>query len=119
MTKLVFPEIFEEFKVPESEFINDPLKKKRELTDDEIYVESMQLIQMKMPRIHKLIELTWGDKKEFDTWIDKIWLDDRGDRQGFPADVMSALHKLHTIHIKRFGTVIKKNDIWTANRKFF
>ena len=117
MSKLVFPELFEELKVPESEYINDPLKKKPELTEDEIYVESMAIIQAQMPRIHKLIELLWGDKKEFDTWIDKIWLDDRGNREGFPPKVMSALHKLHNIHIKKFGTVLKKNDVWTANRK--
>ncbi len=115
---LKFPELLEELKVPDSEFIGDSLKKK-ELTEDEIVTESMAVVEVAMPRIHKLITLMWGHPKDFDPWIDKIWLDDRGDREGFPPLVMSALHKLHDIHIKRFGTVLKKTDVWVANRKIF
>ena len=118
MSKLVFPEILEELRVPEHEFIGDAEKnKKRNLTDDEIIVEAMSLIETNMPRIHKLITLMWGHPKDFDPWIEGVWLDDRGGRQGFPPVIMSALNKLHTIHVKRFGTIPKKDDPWTANRK--
>lgn len=118
MTWTPFPEILEELKVPEHEFIGDAeKKKKRNLTDDEIYDESMKLVELDMPRIHKLILLMWGHPNDFDKWFNSIWLDDRGDRQGFPPFVMAALTKLHDIHVKRFGAMEVKQCVWTANRK--
>lgn len=111
MTKIDFPVI--DLNVPEEE-------KPKELTEDEVLEEAKKLIASQMPRIHKMIELMWGYPKEFDDWIEKMWLDDRGDRQGFPPPVMSALTKIHNIHIKRFGTITKKgDDVWCSNQKLY
>lgn len=113
---LKFPEILEELKVPESEFIDHSTKKKI-WTEEEIFVESMVTLQTEMPRIHKLMTLMWGHPKDFDPWIETLWLDDRGDRQGFSPKVMLALHKLHDLHVKKFGTITKNHDAWVVNRK--
>lgn len=110
-----FPKLFEELNLPELEGVVD--SKKPALTDDEIYTNSLVVLEEQMPRIHKMVLLSWGYPKDFDNWINSIWLDDRGNRQGFPVEVMRALHHLHSLHIKKFGSSDKHQDIWTENNK--
>ena len=62
-------------------------------------------------RIAKAITTLWGDKA-CDQYFDKLIVDDRGNRQGFPREVLSAIMKLSVEHNKQFGT--NSNDIWTS-----
>ncbi|HXC38250.1 MAG TPA: hypothetical protein VN667_04835 [Burkholderiales bacterium] len=59
-------------------------------------------IQKFSPRIAKAIELMWGNP-ELETYFDKLIVDDRGGRAGFPRPVMDALLKLYNDHTKRFN----------------
>ena len=62
-------------------------------------------------RIANAIATLWGDKA-CDPYLDKLIMDDRGNRQGFPQDVLSAIMKLAVEHHKKFGDT--QNDIWTS-----
>lgn len=62
-------------------------------------------------RISKAIATLWGDKA-CDDYLDKLVVDDRGNRQGFPKDVCSAIMKLSVEHSKKFQR--NSNDIWTS-----
>ena len=62
-------------------------------------------------RIAKAIATLWGDKA-CDEYLDKLVMDDRGNRQGFPKEVLSALMKLSVTHHQKFAH--KSNDIWTS-----
>ena len=62
-------------------------------------------------RIAKAITTLWGDKA-CDEYLDKLIVDDRGNRQGFPRDVLSAVMKLSVEHDKQFGS--NSSDVWTS-----
>ena len=51
-------------------------------------------IEKQFPRIARSITLLWG-YPEFLQYVDKLCLDDRGDRQGFPREVVEELLFLH------------------------
>jgi hypothetical protein len=53
------------------------------------------------PRIAAAIELMWGNR-ELDGYMTKLILADRGDRAGFPKEVLAALLKLHNQHAAQF-----------------
>jgi len=54
-------------------------------------------LEEQFPRIADAIVLLWGNP-EMDTYFNKITLDERGDREGFPSEVMSDLLMLATLH---------------------
>jgi hypothetical protein len=54
-------------------------------------------LEEKFPRIVESIVLMWGHE-ELDTFFAKLAVDDRGDRQGFPPEVMSDIMFLATLH---------------------
>lgn len=54
------------------------------------------------PRIAAAIELMWGNR-ELDGYLHRLIMADRGDRAGFPMDVLAALLKLHNQHSARFN----------------
>jgi hypothetical protein len=58
---------------------------------------SKTTLEERFPRIVDSIVLMWGNK-EMDTFFQKIMMDDRGDRQGFPPEVMSDLMFLSQLH---------------------
>ncbi|MDP2639962.1 MAG: hypothetical protein Q8Q16_04740 [Betaproteobacteria bacterium] len=68
------------------------------------------VIQRLFPRIAKAIELMWGNP-ELDDYLHKLILDQRGDRVGFPAEVLGALLKLHNQHTARFKFQ-RPEDAW-------
>lgn len=53
-------------------------------------------------RISDAIEFLWGNKECAD-YFQKLIIDDRGDRAGFPREALLALLKLHNIHTKQFN----------------
>ncbi len=59
------------------------------------------LEQRDFKRISDSIRFLWGNR-EFEDYMNKLIIDDRGDRAGFPPDVLGALLKLHRIHNAEF-----------------
>jgi hypothetical protein len=54
-------------------------------------------LEEKFARIVTQITLMWG-YPEMDTFFNKLWIDDRGDRAGFPKAVMEDLMFLASLH---------------------
>jgi hypothetical protein len=54
-------------------------------------------LEEKFARIVTQITLMWG-YPEMDTYFNKLWIDDRGDRAGFPKAVMEDLMFLASLH---------------------
>lgn len=59
------------------------------------------VVRRQFPRIASAVELMWGDRA-LDGYLQKLILSDRGDRDGFPKDVLAALLKLYDQHNDRF-----------------
>jgi len=70
-------------------------------------------VKQTYPRIAAAIELMWGSK-ELEVYLDRLILDDRGGRAGFPPQVMEALLKLHKQHTLRFKFA-RTADIWSQD----
>ena len=49
---------------------------------------------------------------EFETAINKLVVDDRGGRQGFPPKTMALLLKLSKLHTEKFGHLSPQTDPW-------
>lgn len=73
---------------PENEIIHVQLKKRP--NDLEEISEASELLKEKYPRIYERIEATWGST-ELDSYFDRLIIDDRGNRNGFPKEVLNAL----------------------------
>lgn len=58
-------------------------------------------IETRFPRISSAIQLLWGHP-EMDIYFQKLVVDERGDREGFPPDVMSDILFLATLHKSSF-----------------
>jgi hypothetical protein len=50
------------------------------------------------PRIANLIATTWADRKCFRAYMESLLTDTRGNRRGFPPDVLSNLAALQRYH---------------------
>jgi hypothetical protein len=70
-------------------------------------------IEEKFPRIAEQITLLWGFP-EMEKYFEKIMYDDRGGREGFPADVMSELVFLGILHGRAYP--FKRSEPKYANR---
>lgn len=55
------------------------------------------LIQQRFPKISEKISLMWGTIG-LQSYLSKTIFDERGGRQGFPLNVVSALMRLHEYH---------------------
>jgi hypothetical protein len=55
------------------------------------------LLESRFPRVASAIQLLWSNP-EMDTYFAKLVVDDRGDREGFPPEVISDLMFLATLH---------------------
>lgn len=75
----------------------------------------LPIIEEKFPRIAEIIKATWGTP-ELDGYFDKLLIDKRGDRAGFPPEVVQALLTLSQQHIDKFG-FRTASDIWTVDPK--
>ena len=76
--------------------------------------ESFKTIAARFPRIAKHLRLTWGSK-EFRHYIDQLLNDTRGGkRQGFPPEVLFALHKIVEEHDRQNpDCAVVFRDVWT------
>ncbi len=83
-------------------------------------IPPIEIIRESFPRIADRIELLWGSW-ELEQYFTNILISDRGDREGFPVKVVSALLKIHEEHSKIAPTEdpanrYKKNDmLWKAD----
>ena len=71
------------------------------------------IVRRLFPRIADAIELMWGNR-ELDDYLNKLILvdrADRGDRAGFPREVLAALLKLNNQHSARFKFK-RPEDAW-------
>ena len=80
--------------------------KKKTAPLDPNYVSALE---KQFPRIVEKITLMWG-AKEFPDFLSTLMIDRRGDRQGFPFDVLEEMMFLTEIHDYRLGkrTVVDK-----------
>ncbi len=75
------------------------------------------ILKEKFPRILEKITLLWGSK-ELHAYFEGILLTDRGDRQGFPPEVLEALGDLYGDHqavLAKKGLV--RQDVWDMQFK--
>ncbi len=112
-----FPQIMSDAEidanVPDSEFVD--LKDQRPSTDRKLTEEAVALLKTLFPRIHQNLVTMWGTGPG-EAYLDGLIMDERGNRQGFPPDVLRALLVLQRVHFQTFGT-FKKIDPWDVGLK--
>jgi hypothetical protein len=59
------------------------------------------IIASRFPRIAETIRKDWG-KRALDDYLSKLVVDDRGSRQGFPADVLTAILEIARLHAEQY-----------------
>lgn len=65
------------------------------------------------PRILDKIGQLWGEP-ELDTYFESLLIDQRGNRQGFPKDVMTEILRLNLLHKEREQRKVgEPSDPWT------
>lgn len=99
--------------VPASEVADQKIQ--RQPTDKELAGEAVALLKTLFPRIHQTLVALWGTGPG-EAYLDGLIMDDRGNRQGFPPDVLRALLLLQRLHFQTFGT-FKKIDPWDIGLK--
>jgi hypothetical protein len=73
-------------------------------------INSFSELEKQFPRIARNITLLWGFP-EFTQFMNKLYIDERGNRQGFPKEVMEELMLLHSIHVANQGSpLFARND---------
>jgi hypothetical protein len=59
------------------------------------------IIAKRFPRIAETIRRDWG-KRALDDYFAKLVVDDRGSRQGFPPDVLTAILEVARLHAEHY-----------------
>lgn len=79
-------------------------------TQESIDPHYVSALEKHFPRIVDKITLMWGSK-EFPEFLSSLMIDNRGDRQGFPLEVIEEMMFLNEIHDARLGkrTVVTKD----------
>jgi len=90
-------------------------KNQRQPTDKELAEEAVGLLKSLFPRIHQNLVTLWGTGP-CEAYLDGLIMDERGNRQGFPPDVLRALLVLQRVHFQTFGT-FKKINPWDIGLK--
>ena len=68
---------------------------------------------IKFPRIANILAAAWADAIRFDKTLREFMIDTRGQRQGFPLDVLQDLANLR-IYFDRVNKPAAKSDIWNT-----
>ncbi|MDQ2962132.1 MAG: hypothetical protein M3R31_03070 [Pseudomonadota bacterium] len=70
-----------------------------------------QALRARLPRIANSLAAGWHDRHTTTRYFDDLLTDRRGDRKGFPADLLDELHRL-----KSFYEVLEPtpDDIWRS-----
>jgi len=70
------------------------------------------LIDESFPHLGKKLKLFWGHP-EFVALMDDLQHDKtRGQRKGFPIDILLALNSLDSEHSHAFPKLARKTDVW-------
>ncbi len=112
-----FPQIMSDAEIDANIAVSDLVKEKiqRQPTDKDLADEAVALLKSLFPRIHQNLVTIWGTGPG-EAYLDGLIMDDRGNRKGFPPDVMRALLVLQRVHFQTFGT-FKRVDPWDAGMK--
>ncbi|MCC6473235.1 MAG: hypothetical protein IT514_05765 [Burkholderiales bacterium] len=78
-------------------------------------IDHKAVIKQSYPRIASAIELTWGNL-ECENYMNRLIINDRETRQGFPPPVLESLLALYRQHTQEFKFK-SALDIWTENNK--
>lgn len=73
----------------------------------------LPVLTQHFPRIAETVQAMWG-APELDAYFDRLLIDQRGTRAGFPAEVVKALLALSRQHIEQFK-FRTPDDIWTID----
>ncbi len=65
---------------------------------ERIIHQPTSIIEKQYKRLLEQLEIFWGHPEQFDNAINRIMLDDRGDRAGFPIEVWAELNYLQLLH---------------------
>lgn len=107
-----FPSLLEEEDidraVPSSDVVRGQATKPP--SEEELTAQAVATLKSLYPRIHDRLGATWGSK-QCEDYLDRLILDDRGDREGFQPAVLTALLVLQRVHAKQFGS-FKRRDPW-------
>jgi hypothetical protein len=110
-----FPQILPDEEIKprgEDDVAAAPAVADKQPTDKELVDAALETLKGVFPRIHQRLVPIWGTAAG-EAYLDSLIVDERGNRQGFPADVMRGLLVLQRVHFERFGT-FKREDPWEA-----
>ena len=79
-------------------------------TDEQLAEDAIATMKTLFPRIHQQL-LALRGTPQGEAYLDGLIVDERGNRQGFPPDVLRALLVLQRVHFEQFGT-FKRVDPW-------
>lgn len=63
------------------------------------------------PHVEKAISLMWGNPEIY-AYFDRLFLQDRHNRKGFPPDVILEIQGLRWLHEKLFPQLVRQGDVW-------
>ena len=105
--ELVWPNIFFEDEIIQPPDLPDQFTKPPKKTIPELLSE----IALEYPKVATRLMLCLGTP-EFEMEMNKLLIDDRHGRQGFPPDIMKLLLLLSSTHTEQFGHLLNPSDIW-------
>lgn len=77
--------------------VEERWRKQRELEATKDKPDPWPILENAFPRIASIVRDKWG-KRVLDDYFAKLVVDDRGGRQGFPPDVLSAIMEIARLH---------------------
>lgn len=77
--------------------VGERWRKQRELEATKEKPDPWPILENAFPRIASIVRDKWG-KRVLDDYFAKLVVDDRGGRQGFPPDVLSAIMEIARLH---------------------
>lgn len=104
-----FPKLFDDEMIDELLANKDNSLAPRIRTLEELLSE----LSVSFSRIAKRLTLLVGTS-EFDVELTKLIIDDRGDRQGFPPEVLGILLQLSLRHTEKYGNLSPETDTWNS-----
>jgi hypothetical protein len=84
-------------------------------TDKQLAEDAIATMKTLFPRIHQQLVALWGTLQG-EAYLDGLIVDERGNRQGFPADALRALLVLQRVHFQQFGT-FRRVDPWDVGSR--
>ena len=97
-----------EAKIPADDVVDPSVQ--RPPTDEQLAEEAIETMKTQFPHIHQQL-LALRGTPQGEAYLHSLIVDDRGNRQGFPPDVLRALLVLQRVHFEQFGT-FKRVDPW-------